>query len=308
MTIYIDIILIENIVMNYIILLSTNIINKEKVYKIRLLLSSLLGGIYAVLEYIFPFQIYSNQFIKIILSIAMVYIAFKASNIKKLIKQLLIFYLTSFTFGGCAYFLLYYIKPEQIITESGKYILKIVILGAMLGFAILYTAFKIVKNRIDKNMIINHIKIHYKDNSYIVKAMLDTGNLLCDPITQTPVLIVEKEKLKNVIPPKILNINQNQIINYHFEYLEENVKSRLKIIPFKSIGNENGIIVGFKPDFIEIDFEDEILKIKDVIIGIYDNKLSRNDMYSAIFGLNLVNQEVNRKTGEMNGYHSKIKI
>ena len=65
----------------------------------------------------------------------------------------------------------------------------------------------------------------------------------------------------------------------------------MKIIPFKSIGNENGILIGFKPDYLEIEYEDEIINIKDAIIGIYENKLSKSDRYSAIFGLNIINQE-----------------
>ena len=289
MTIYIDIILIENIVMNFIILLSTSIISKTKINTIRIFLSSLLGSIYSILEYAFPFDIYSNQLIKIILSIVMVYIAFNPNNLKKFLKQFILFYLTSFTFGGCAFFLLYYIRPEQILTESGKYILKIAVLGAMLGFFILYIAFKIVKIRIDKNAIINDIKIHYEEKEKTIKAMLDTGNLLLEPITKTPVVIVQKDELKSIFPKEILNIGNEQIINFDFENLENNIKTRLKIIPFKSIGRENGLIIGLKPDYIEIEWEDEILIIKNVIVGIYDNKLSKNNMYSAIVGLNLIN-------------------
>lgn len=292
MTLYIDIILIENIVMNCIILLSTSIISKTKINKIRIFLSSLLGSIYSILEYIYPFEIYSNQIIKIILSISMVYIAFNFNNIKKFVKQFVLFYLTSFTFGGCAFFLLYYIRPEQILTESGKYILKIVFLGAMLGFFILYIAFKIVKNRIDKNAIINTIKIYYKDKEKTIKAMLDTGNLLSEPITKTPVVIVQKNDLYSIFPEEILNIDKERIINYDFENMDNDIKKRLKIIPYKSIGKENGLIIGFKPNFIEVEWEDEKLIIDDVIIGIYDNKLSKNNMYSAIFGLNLINGRI----------------
>ena len=291
MTLYIDIIFLENLIMNYVILLSTGIINKEKNNKLMLIISSIIGSVYSIMECILEIDMYSNQMLKIILSISMVYVAFKASNIKKFIKQLIIFYLTSFTFGGCAFFLLYYIKPEQIITDSGRYILKIVVLGAILGFFILHTALKIVKSKVDKKVTIKLIKIIYNNKSHIVKAMLDTGNLLCDPITKVPVVIVERDKLKNILPQQILNINEKEIISYNFNYLDEEIQTRLKIIPFKSIGNENGILIGFKPDYLEIEYEDEIINIKDAIIGIYENKLSKSDRYSAIFGLNIINQE-----------------
>ena len=32
--------------------------------------------------------------------------------------------------------------------------------------------------------------------------MLDTGNLLKDPISQMPVILVQKDKLSNIIPKK----------------------------------------------------------------------------------------------------------
>ena len=45
MTIYIDVVLIENLIMNYIILYATAIILKRKIKNTRLILASLLGAI-----------------------------------------------------------------------------------------------------------------------------------------------------------------------------------------------------------------------------------------------------------------------
>ena len=52
MTVYIDIVLLENILLNYIILLSTAIISKAKINSTRILLASVVGGIYSILNYI----------------------------------------------------------------------------------------------------------------------------------------------------------------------------------------------------------------------------------------------------------------
>ena len=66
--------------------------------------------------------IFSNIFVQIGLSIAMIYIAFVPSNLKNLFKYIVIFYLTSFVFGGCAFALLYYIKPQEILYNNGQLI------------------------------------------------------------------------------------------------------------------------------------------------------------------------------------------
>lgn len=118
MTIYIDIIFLENLFMNYIIIFATGIIIKAQIKITRTLISSAIGSIYAVISYMSILEICSNIFLKIILSIAMVYIAFKPLNIKTFFKELIIFYLTSFTFGGVAFALLYFVSPQNILMEK----------------------------------------------------------------------------------------------------------------------------------------------------------------------------------------------
>ncbi len=58
------------------------------------------------------------------------------------------------------------------------------------------------------------------------------------------------------------------------------------IVPYKSIGNKNGHLIGFKPDYII--FEGNERKVlKDIVVGICDDKLSENNLYSGIFGLEI---------------------
>ncbi len=133
MTIYLDIVFVENIIMNYIILFATGIICKEKIRQIRIIISSIIGSIYSVAYYITEIKLYATIIAKILLSIIMIYIAFNSKNLKKDFKLLIIFYLTSFAFGGCAFAILYYIKPQNILYQNGKliglYPIKIAVLG-----------------------------------------------------------------------------------------------------------------------------------------------------------------------------------
>lgn len=118
MTIYIDIIFLENLFMNYIILFATGTIVKAPTKIIRTFISSTIGSIYAIVSYMSVLEIYSSIFLKITLSIAMVYIAFNGKTLKQFLKQLIIFYLTSFTFGGVAFAFLYFLNPQNISMEN----------------------------------------------------------------------------------------------------------------------------------------------------------------------------------------------
>lgn len=98
MTIYVDVVLLENLCMNYAILFATGVVTRNNLRILRIIISSLIGGIYAVISFMNIFKIYSNLIFKIILSVVMVYICFKPKNLRMLFKQLIIFYLISFAF------------------------------------------------------------------------------------------------------------------------------------------------------------------------------------------------------------------
>ena len=299
MTIYIDVVLIENLCMNYIILFSTSYILKIKRNHFRLIISALLGGVYSILAYMQIVEIYSNFFIKIILSIAMVYIAYNAKNIKLLMKQIVIFYLTSFVFGGCAFALLYFVKPQEILMKNGMYIgtypLKIALLGGIVGFAITVVAFKVVKYRMTKKDMFCEITIYMREKSVKAKAMIDTGNMLKDPISRMPVIVVEKDILYEIIPYKILN-NLDKIIGGEIAseiYDKEIVEyiSKFKVIPFTSLGKQNGLLLGIKASKVKIELDSNEEELENVIIGIYDKKLSKKNNYNALLGLDILEGE-----------------
>lgn len=119
----------------------------------------------------------------------------------------------------------------------------------------------------------------------MIRAIIDTGNFLMDPITKTPVAIVEREKLQELLPKSILNYKINSENNNNMTNNEE--FHRIRLIPFKSIGEENGLLVGVKVDKAIISYQGIDISIKKIIIGIYNERLNNNGSYSALIGLNI---------------------
>lgn len=294
MIIYIDIIIVENLIMNYIILYATGLISKRKISHLRIFFASTIGTIYVIIEYISKLNIYSNMFLKSILSIVIVFIAFNSQNVKNLFKLLVLFYLTTFTFGGVATYLIYVLKPQNIIIKNGMYVgtyvLKVIFIGAIIGTIILIIAFKFTKNKITKKDVICKIKIKLNGKEIILDTMVDTGNMLKEPLTGNPVVVVEKTSLYNLIPKEILN-NTESILGGDFERIPENIKneyiSRLKIIPFSSLGKQNGMLIGIKPERLYVINEQVEEKKDDAIIGIYNKSLTKRGEYNALIGIEL---------------------
>ena len=292
MTIYIDIVIIENLIMNYIILCATGIVSKNKIRHLRLIMASLLGAIYSVVAYMKILEIYSNIVLKILLSVIIVYIAYNPQTVKKLWKTLVMFYLVSFVFGGVAFSLIYIIKPQDIIMKNGLFLgtypLKTIILGAIVAFAIIIIAVKIIRKKFTTKDMICDIEIMLNNKKINTKALIDTGNMLKEPITNTPVVVVEKILLYECIPKEILN-NINQIIGGDLEKIPQQIQSqyisKLKLIPFSSLGKQNGMLLGIKVQQIKIIKESEEITKENIIVGIYQQSLTKNGEYQALMGM-----------------------
>ena len=276
--------------MNIIILYTTSIILKVKPKVIRIITASLIGSIYAIIAYTTEISIYTSIISKWILAIVIVYIAFNPQTVKKMCKQVLIFYLTSFVFGVVALYLIYFLKPQEIFIKNGvyvgKYVLKVIFLGAIIAFIIVKISFKLIKTKINSKDMYCKIKVFIDEKVIQTIAMINKGKLAKEPITNRPVVIIENNLLEEVLPKEICN-NVENILSGNLDGVPEKYIPRLRCIPFSSLGKQNGMLLGIKADGIEVDFEEEKKCSKDVIIGVYDKSLTKKGEYRALIGLEL---------------------
>ena len=93
------------------------------------------------------------------------------------------------------------------------------------------------------------------------------------------------------MPKEILN-NLENILGGDFENISEEVKnkyiSKLKVIPFSSLGKQNGMLIGIKPEELTVINDENENKINNVIIGIYNKSLTKRGEYRALIGIELL--------------------
>lgn len=237
----------------------------------------------------------ANLFLKFILSLVMVYVSFAPKSIKEEFKLLVFFYLTSFVFGGAALGVIYMVNTGKISIKNGviigNYTLKTILTGFVIAFLIIITAFKFVKSKISKNDLFCNIIVKINKKEVKAKAMIDTGNMLKEPITNIPVVVMEHSLLYDAIPKEILE-NIDDILGGDFNKIPEKIKqeymSKLKVIPFSSLGKQNGMLLGLKADELEVEAEDGIKNVDKVIIGIYNKNFSKKGEYSALLGIDVI--------------------
>lgn len=267
---YLDLYIIENLLINYIIISCTSILTKNiNSYK-RKIIGAVVGTIYSVV-YLFPrFYLLYTLPSKVIFIVIIGLISFVSADKNEFIRILTIFFLVNFFICGGTYFIIYFTGIEHI----------------KISFLIIsvYISCLILKKIYSDITLISHIKeftkeitISFLGEDLECVALLDSGNLLKDPLSKSDVVMINSSLLNKYLPE-----------NYSYEYvdvllaeeiinsLSEDISSRVRLIPYNhATSNKTSMILGFKADYLQIDNK----KIGNIVLGISNFK---DDNYNAI--------------------------
>ena len=295
--IYGDVVFLENLAMNYIILFSTAKLSSHDYKKSKLLLASAVGAVYSIFYYIPGYEFLYTLFLKTLFSLFIIIIAFTPYKLKELTRLISVFYISSFIYGGAAFGLYFVIKGLSSswddINGINSYPVKLLLLSIIIAFITVKYFWDYVTQRLRRERIISRINICFNDKKVPLMALIDTGNFLNDPISKLPVVVVEYSSIKNIMPyelQKVFDENKESNINVIASIMAKSEwLTKFRIIPFKSLGNENALMIGFKPDEFDVMLNDEYKSVKELIIGIYNKKLSRDGEYNALIHPDILN-------------------
>jgi len=297
MYVYIDLLSLENILVNYGILSVTEKLSGMASAAWRKLISAAIGTVYLVIMLSCP-SIRSLYTIggKIVLSVLMVVAAFPLRKVKNLFKVLLSFYITSFIFAGAGYALMS-LTGQVIYHKNGVFYngfridALLLILTICFGFLLVRAFTDLFRKRIERESYIVNTCIIIDGKSVSMPALIDTGNNLLDPVTRCPVMVAELDGLKEILPPKMIEWVKNWSQTDKAEISLENDLEwmrRIRLIPFNSIGNTSGVLPGFKPDRISVEKEEYCFENTEVVVCVCKNRLSSGNRYRAIISPEMV--------------------
>jgi len=296
--IYLDILLLENVVINYLILYVTARFSKLKASTLRLFAGAIVGALYVVFIIIQPgVRVYYTALAKILLSFFIIAITFSPRKVLSFLKTLVIFYISTFIFAGAALAFLYFNQQGGFVKNGIIYVFgqskgSLMFFGIATVGIIVKIFMEVIQSRITREKLLVPVKIAFDNRAIALPALVDTGNSLKDPLTNIPVMVVEFKALEEILPSEIKGIFENSkeddLSCVTAAISTSRWFSRFRLIPFSSLGKENGMLIGFKPDFIQVGEEDQKRDIKNVIVGIYNRSLSGDDMYKALLGPELV--------------------
>ncbi|WP_338786660.1 sigma-E processing peptidase SpoIIGA [Metabacillus sp. FJAT-53654] len=295
MSIYLDVIWLLNFSFDLFLLLLTAIALKRKIFKLRILLSALLGSSIVLMMFSPLAFIATHPIGKMIISMMMVLLAFGFKRFRYFFQSLLTFYFVTFMVGGGMIGAHYFLQVEMsyldgvLMTNSTGFGHPISWLFVLIGFPVVWI---FSRNRLEG---LEAKKIHFdqlvtvtisvESTQFTLNGLVDSGNQLFDPITRSPVMIIDTLKAQNYIPKPLVNqAIQDDVMKSMSESGNESHpwEHRVRIIPYRVVGSEHQFLLGFKPDEVWIETKNEKIKVHKTIVGLNRTKLSSEDEYECI--------------------------
>lgn len=231
MIIYVDVIFLLNIFLDFLLLMSVSVILTRNAKIKRILLGSIVGGGTSFLLFINVSMIIS-LIIKIIFGLLMVIVTFGYKDFKYTMNNIFYLLTTSFSVGGVMYLLM----------DRGFYNYIVLILGFII---VVFLYVKQIKNYQSNYANYYLVNIFINNKKYELTGFIDSGNKLYDNYRHRPVIIIDKK----------IKYNLEDII--YVSYTSLNNLSVLKCIkPDKIVINNHifkNYLVGFSNRKIKID-------------------------------------------------------
>lgn len=247
--VYVDLLVIIDLLFNYVILLTVGVLLNRIVHFKNLFLAAVIGTINLVIIFLdVPgVLVMASSFV---FSLLMVLICFKFKDIIYTIKNIMYMYFSGIFYAGGIYLVNTNFFPN--IESILLYLIILIIIIPIL--TIIYI------NGI-KNITCNHLKYYYVDiylnNSEKIRVVgfLDTGNKLIDPYGCRPIILLRKDLIKDNNLKKIL-VPYNTVNNHSL--LECIIPKEIYI---EKVGVKRRVVIGLMDD-VNIEGVDCILNEK----------------------------------------------
>ncbi|SFG28951.1 stage II sporulation protein GA (sporulation sigma-E factor processing peptidase) [Desulfotomaculum arcticum] len=282
--VYVDQVIAGSLVMNLMILWLTARLGRIAFRRWRLFAGAALGAVYSIVIFVPALQVFTGPGYKLLVSILMVAAAFIPQQPKKSLMLIAYFYLCTFALGGTVLGIINFLHrsvPGETLAGIMQAIDTYLWYGILMALAIFWFTGKIAPAALRKRLVLPLLRadldINLRGKKVCLAAMVDTGNGLTDPLSGNPVIIAEFDAVKDILPEQVSSAVQKQgwqdggtLLAEMGEGIRE---GNFRLIPFCSVGRDNGWLIGFRPDEVLVRQGGGAIRTNEVIIALCPDRL-----------------------------------
>ena len=284
-TIYLDVLVLLNLFVTASLHQATARLTSRKPGKGRLLLGSLLGGLYAllILLELSPLEL---TVIKLLMGISLAFAVFwlPREGWRPFVKTALCFFLVNFLFAGFMQALWLFAAPAGMAYRNGVAYFNISALTLAVSTVAAYLLISLAAyllNKRSRRQDLAELTVTLRGRQALLTGFVDTGNKLCDVFTGLPVLICEYRAIQAVLPERIQGFFQDPA-GFSFQGLEDSgLALLLRVIPVEAV-NGSSCLPAFRPDGLLVDGVP-----REAMIAVTGSSLS-DGRFQALIGPGLV--------------------
>ena len=293
---YIDVVWALNVIMDAFILTLTAFFCRRKRAWWRIGLSAVVGAMYVVLMlWPGPAALFVIGF-KIALSVLMIWVAFPFHSLKEFVVTLLVFYVASFLTGGIALALNYLVQSPSLgeagfVVASGRpaWLINGGIIATLAACPAAYSFGNLLWRRVTiakrRQAGLWTVSVRLGDEKIQMVGLLDTGNQLREPVSGTPVIVVDYRAIMDLLPMSLVEAlasGGDPIDWISNENVDETWQSRFRVVPYRTVGKSAGLLLALRPDEITVEKDGEAYHHQRVLLGLNDRPLASDGSYQAI--------------------------
>ncbi len=254
MKVYMDMVLILNFLVDFLLLYGTNKLAGFSGSQKRTALASLLGAAYAGLCFLPGYTFLAGGIWPFAVLTAMAGTAF--GFCKSGLRRGVVFFLLSMALGGISTGLGSMGLWSLVLAGAGLWLM------CLLGFG---------GGKLGSTYI--PVTIIFRDKQVTLTALVDTGNTLKDPLSGAPVLIADSYAAE-----KLMALTARDLEN-PLKTITSGVHKGLRLIPYHAVGTVGGMLLGIKPDLCLANG-----KQTDYIVAFAPQKIGQGKPYEALAG------------------------
>lgn len=269
---YLDLLLVINWGINFIILLITGWIGALPFSLKRYGVASFTGTLVWLIVFFTPQYIFISWLCPLIGGVVLSLIAWPGEGWRRLLSKGALLIVAGQLTGGVIYSLAYFIDTVPLNGEGFPFAVILGGSGAILPIALLLTG-RMHRTKALRSYL-GKVEISWSGKTLSVPALLDSGNTLSNPLNHWPVVILEQNAALGFLEGAVLS------------WLKEpenappvELETRTALIPYTSLGGK-GLLGAIRPDNLVISSSEGCLTLTQVYLALHKGVPARE--YKAI--------------------------
>ena len=251
-SVYIDLYLLVNVSMDFLCLMIAAVLLHRNAKRWRVLAAAVFGGLYAVAVLLLAWGGILGIFSDAAAMVAMCLIAFgkRNSTVASLLRLAAVVWISSLLLGGIMTALFSLLNrldlPLDLLQADGLSVWTFVLVSAVAG------ALTVKSGRwfgLSGKAKSAKVEVTLFGNTVVLRALVDTGNLLCDPVSGKSVIVAELDTLKPILPPQLARACECGDFS---AYLKDHERARrVRLIPADT-ATGNALLLAIVPDAVTV--------------------------------------------------------